>query len=86
MPRFELIGDSARGVEYAAVRLTVEDDRIVAASAPGLERSLVGLSLLEAAAVPGERVYQTAPGERGVSGAMTSIPTLGASSESSIAT
>jgi tRNA-specific 2-thiouridylase len=49
-----LIGDSARGVEYAAVRLSVVGDRIVAADAPGLERSLVGLSLLEAAAVPGE--------------------------------
>ena len=36
-----------------------------------------------AAGVPGERVYQTAPGERGVSGAMTSIPTLGVSSDSS---
>ncbi len=54
MPRFELIGDSARGADYAAVRLFVEDGRIVAATAPGLERPLVGLSLLEAAAVPGE--------------------------------
>ena len=50
----ELIGDSARGEEYAAVRLTVEGDRIVAADATGLERSLEGLTLLEAAAVPGE--------------------------------
>ena len=32
----------------------VEDDRIVEADAPGLDRPLVGLSLLEAAAVPGE--------------------------------
>ena len=54
MPLLELIGDSARGEEYAAVRLTLEDDRIVEADAPGLERSLVGLSLLEAAAVPGD--------------------------------
>jgi len=54
VPPLELIGDSARGVEYAAVRLSVVGDRIVAADAPGLERSLVGLSLLEAAAVPGE--------------------------------
>ncbi len=54
MPRFELIGDSARGADYAAVRLFVEGGRIVAATAPGLERPLVGLSLLEAAAVPGE--------------------------------
>jgi len=48
------MGDSARGEEYAAVRLIVEDDRIIDADGPGLERSLVGLSLLEAAAVPGE--------------------------------
>ncbi len=56
MPRTdrELIGDSARGEQYAAVRLRVDGDRIVAADAPGLERPLVGLSLLEAAAVPGE--------------------------------
>ena len=43
-----------RGEDYAAVRLIVENDRIVEADAPGLTRSLVGLSLLEAAAVPGE--------------------------------
>ena len=49
----ELIGDSARADDYAAVRLTVDGDRIVAADAPGLERSLEGLTLLEAAAVPG---------------------------------
>ncbi len=54
MPQLELIGDSARDDDYAAVRLSVEDGLIVAADTPGLERSLVGLSLLEAAAVPGE--------------------------------
>src|SRR6478736_4306754 len=54
MPALELIGDSARGEEYAAVRLTLDGDRIVEADAPGLARTLVGLSLLEAAAVPGE--------------------------------
>lgn len=54
MPRHELIGDSARGADYAAVRLVVENDVIVEADAPRLERPLVGLSLLEAAAVPGE--------------------------------
>ena len=53
MSRLELIGDSARGEEYAAVRLSVENGRIVAADAPGLERPLHGLTLLEAAAVPG---------------------------------
>jgi tRNA-specific 2-thiouridylase len=50
----EVVGDSARGDELAFVRLTVDGDRIVAADAPGLERPLPGLTLLEAAAVPGE--------------------------------
>ena len=50
----ELIGDSARGADYAAVRLLVEGDRVVEADASGLTRSLEGLTLLEAAAVPGE--------------------------------
>src|SRR5262245_62686020 len=49
----DVVGDSARGEEFALVRLTVDGERIVAADAPGLERSLVGLTLLEAAAVPG---------------------------------
>jgi tRNA-specific 2-thiouridylase len=50
----ELFGDSTRGGEWAAVRLQVDGQRIVAADAPGLERDVVGLTLLEAAAVPGE--------------------------------
>lgn len=50
----ELIGDSARGDAYALARLVVEGDRIVEADAPGMSRPLVGLTLLEAAAVPGE--------------------------------
>jgi tRNA-uridine 2-sulfurtransferase len=50
----ELIGDSARGAEFALVRLVFDGDRIVEADAPGLDRSLVGLSLFEAAAVGGE--------------------------------
>jgi tRNA-specific 2-thiouridylase len=50
----EVVGDSSRGGEWALVRLRVEGERIVAADAPGLERPLVGLSLLEAAAVGGE--------------------------------
>ena len=54
MPPLELIGDSARGADYAAVRLLLEGDRITEADAPGLTRSLAGLTLLEAAAVPGE--------------------------------
>lgn len=50
----EVFGDSARGEEYAAVRLVVEGERIVAADAPGIARPLAGLTLLEAAAVPGD--------------------------------
>jgi len=50
----DCFGDSTRDGEWAAVRLRVDGDRIVDADAPGLERPLVGLTLLEAAAVPGE--------------------------------
>src|SRR5438093_3687896 len=48
------MGDSARGDAFALVRLTVNGGRIVEADAPGLERSLIGLTLLEVAAVGGE--------------------------------
>ena len=54
MAPVEVIGDSARGEAYAAVRLLVDGDRIVEADAPGLARPLASLTLLEAAAVPGE--------------------------------
>jgi tRNA-uridine 2-sulfurtransferase len=50
----ELIGDSARGLEFALVRLKFDGERIVEADASGLDRSLVGLTLLEAASVGGE--------------------------------
>jgi tRNA-specific 2-thiouridylase len=50
----QVIGDSARGDAYAAVRLVVEGERILEADAPGMSRPLAGLTLLEAAAVPGE--------------------------------
>ncbi|HEY6052426.1 MAG TPA: hypothetical protein VIU86_00770, partial [Gaiellaceae bacterium] len=50
----EVVGDSSRGEAWALVRLTVDGDRIVAADAPGMARPLAGLTLLEAAAVPGE--------------------------------
>src|SRR3989440_5873118 len=50
----ESFGDSTRDGEWAAVRLLVDGDRIVEADAPGLDRSLTGLTLLEAAAVAGE--------------------------------
>jgi tRNA-uridine 2-sulfurtransferase len=50
----EVAGDSSREGEFALVRLTVEGDRIVQADAKGLKRPLTGMTLLEAAAVPGE--------------------------------
>jgi tRNA-specific 2-thiouridylase len=50
----EAFGDSSRNGEWAAVRLFVDGDRIVEADAPGLERDVAGLTLLEAAAVGGE--------------------------------
>jgi tRNA-uridine 2-sulfurtransferase len=49
----EIFGDSSRDGEWAAVRLLVDGDRIVEADAPGLERDVAGLTLLEAAAVGG---------------------------------
>jgi tRNA-specific 2-thiouridylase len=50
----ELVGDSARGDAFALARLVVDGERIVEADAPGMARPLAGLTLLEAAAVPGE--------------------------------
>jgi tRNA-uridine 2-sulfurtransferase len=50
----EVLGDSARGSDFALVRLRVDGDCIVDADADGLDRPLVGLTLLEAAAVGGE--------------------------------
>ncbi|HEU5405410.1 MAG TPA: tRNA 2-thiouridine(34) synthase MnmA [Gaiellaceae bacterium] len=50
----ETFGDSSRNGEWAAVRLQVDGDRIVEADAPGLDRDVTGLTLLEAAAVGGE--------------------------------
>ena len=50
----ESFGDSTRNGEWAAVRLVVDGDRIVEADAPGVDRELVGLTLLEAAAAGGE--------------------------------
>jgi tRNA-specific 2-thiouridylase len=51
---FEVLGDSSRDGDVALVRLTVDGDRIVSADAEGLGRPLAGLTLIEAAAVPGE--------------------------------
>jgi tRNA-uridine 2-sulfurtransferase len=50
----EVVGDSSRGGEWALARLVVEGDRIIEADSPGMARPLDGLTLLEAAAVPGE--------------------------------
>jgi tRNA-specific 2-thiouridylase len=50
----EAFGDSSRDGAWAAVRLRVDGDRIVDADAPGLDRRLAGLTLLEAAAVTGD--------------------------------
>jgi tRNA-uridine 2-sulfurtransferase len=50
----EILGDATRNGDWAAVRLTVEGDRVVQADAEGLERSLAGLTLLEAAGVSGD--------------------------------
>jgi tRNA-uridine 2-sulfurtransferase len=50
----EVVGDSSRDGEVALVRLAIQGERIVDADAEGLERPLRGLTLLEAAAVPGE--------------------------------
>jgi tRNA-specific 2-thiouridylase len=52
----EVTGDSTRGGEWACVRLAVDGDRIVEADADGLDGPLVGLTLLQAAAVGGERL------------------------------
>src|ERR671932_785323 len=50
----EVVGDSARGGEFALVRLRVDGERIVEADADGLAEPLAGMTLLEAAAVGGE--------------------------------
>jgi tRNA-uridine 2-sulfurtransferase len=50
----EVFGDSSRDGELALVRLAIDGGRIVEADAPGLDRPLAGLTLLEAAAVGGE--------------------------------
>ncbi len=48
------MGDATRGGQWAAVRLVVDRDRIISADAHGLDCSLKGLTLLQAAAVGGE--------------------------------
>jgi tRNA-specific 2-thiouridylase len=53
MPR-EIFGDATQNGDWVGIRLAVEGDRIVESDAEGLERPLAGLTLLEAACVPGE--------------------------------
>jgi tRNA-specific 2-thiouridylase len=50
----EVFGDATRDDGWAAVRLMLDGDRIAGADAPGLERPLDGLTLLEAARVGGD--------------------------------
>jgi tRNA-specific 2-thiouridylase len=50
----EVFGDATRDDAWAAVRLSVDGERIVASDALGLERPLEGLTLLEAATVGGK--------------------------------
>jgi tRNA-specific 2-thiouridylase len=50
----EVFGDATREGEWASVRLSVRGDVIVVADAPGLDRAVTGMTLLEAAAVAGE--------------------------------
>jgi len=50
----DAFGDATRGGDWACVRLRVQGDRIVEADAEGLDESLQGLTLLEAAAVAGQ--------------------------------
>jgi tRNA-specific 2-thiouridylase len=79
----EVVGDASRDGEWACVRLGVDRDRIVQAEADGLEHPLVGLTLLEAAAVRGAplavdaladalgRVFRAAPDPDRVAVAMS---------------
>ena len=50
----EVRGDATRGDEWAYARVVVDGDRVVEADVEGLDRPIVGLTLLEAAAVGGE--------------------------------
>jgi tRNA-specific 2-thiouridylase len=69
----DVYGDATHGKAWAAARLIVDGERIVAADAPGLAEPIVGRTLVEAAAVGGEalavealaaaigQVFQAAP-------------------------
>ena len=53
MAPIEAFGDATRGGEWAAARLVVDGERIVESDVEGLDRPLVGLTLLEATTVAG---------------------------------
>jgi tRNA-specific 2-thiouridylase len=72
----EVVGDSARGDDYALARLLVEGERIVEADAPGMARPLDGLTLLEAAAVPGDVLAADAVANA-IAGVVTAAPRSG---------
>jgi tRNA-specific 2-thiouridylase len=80
----ELIGDSARGDEYALVRLVIDGERIVEADAPGLARPVEGLTLLEAAAVPGD-VLATDALAAAIANALDAVPAVSTPSAGRIA-
>src|SRR5438105_7926379 len=79
----EVFGDPSRAGDLALVGLAIDGERIVDADAPGLDRLLPGLTLLEAAAVGGETlaadalanalgpVFRTAPAPDRVAVAMS---------------
>ena len=50
----EVFGDASRNGDWAAVRLSIDGDRVVDSDAEGLDESLVGLTMLEAASVGGD--------------------------------
>ena len=50
----DVFGDATRGGGWASARLSVDGDRILSADAPGLDRPLAGLTLVEAASVGGD--------------------------------
>ncbi len=54
MTTTEIFGDATRDGAWASARLRVRGDVIVEADAPGLQRTVTGMTVLEAAAVTGE--------------------------------
>jgi len=79
----EVRGDATRGDDWAYARVVIDGERVVEADVEGLERPLVGLTLLEAAAVGGDAlaldalanaigpVFRASPDSRRVAVAMS---------------